>query len=102
MGEVIQRQQIVLGRVGGQVDVNLNEEGPASKCSRRHIIIKIKRDGEFYLKNIGKRSVFVNGKLLKTSKYSLLKDNSIIEVCGLRFIFEINKTLYNKVKRQLL
>lgn len=39
-----------------EIDINVTEEGSnnINKCSRKHAIIKMKRDGEFYIKNIGK------------------------------------------------
>lgn len=43
-------------------------------------IIKLKSDGEFYLKNIGKSLVFVNGKPITTGYMKRVDNNSLIEV----------------------
>jgi len=63
--------------------------------------LKLKRDGEFYLKNVGKREIYINGKPVESGEKRRLIDNCLIEICELRFIFEINKSLWNKIRKQL-
>jgi hypothetical protein len=46
-----------------QVDMDLTEEGPAERVSRQQAVIHLKRDGEFYIRNIGTRAFDVNGKV---------------------------------------
>jgi len=101
---LMRTKEVVLGRATREipVDINLAEEGPAEKVSRRHAIIKLKHDGEFYIKNIGRRALYVNGRAVMPTEKRKLTDLSLIDICDLRFIFEINKTLHNKVKKQLL
>jgi hypothetical protein len=43
-------------------------------------MIKVKRDACFYIKNLGKKLVFVNGQAVESGKKRRLPDNSIIEV----------------------
>jgi hypothetical protein len=53
--------QILLGRstVEHPVDVDLAVEGPANKVSRKQASIKLKKDGNWYIKNLGKRELQV-------------------------------------------
>ena len=43
-----------------QVDVDLSEEGNAMGVSRQHAKLELKRDGSFYLRNVGRKPVLVN------------------------------------------
>lgn len=45
-------------------------------------VIKFRRDGEFYLKNLGKGLVFVNGRFIERNKTIRLLHNCLIEVCN--------------------
>jgi len=45
--------------------------------------IKMDEEGAFSLKNIGKFSIFVNGKEVPARKRINLLSHSLIEVCGL-------------------
>ena len=69
------------------VDVNLSDEGPCGKISRVQGIIKIKRDACFYIKNLGKKLIFVNGKPVEMNSKRRLSDNAIIEVWGISGVF---------------
>jgi len=77
-----QHNKILLGRMSSDivVDVDLSEEGNAAKVSRQQAIIKMKRDCEFYIKNIGRRLIFINGKPIEKGKRAHLADGSLIEV----------------------
>jgi hypothetical protein len=74
--------------------------GPASRVSRRHIIITVRNDGSFYLINIGmlaalrregclltvsvllsgKRTVYLNGRPILAGHKAPIDHNSVIEV----------------------
>jgi microspherule protein 1 len=84
-----------------QVDMDLSEEGPAHHVSRRHAIINLKRDGDFYIKNIGARSFDVNGKSVRKEKSTRLNHDSVLSICGMNFLFEVNTQMHAKIKRQL-
>jgi len=103
---LMRTKEMILGRetIDTKVDVNLLLEGTLTgmKISRKQAIIKIKRDGEFYVKNIGKRTIFVNGKPIEYNKKKKLQDNSLIEICELGLVFEINKIMHTRIKRQLI
>jgi hypothetical protein len=101
----VRTKEVVIGRgsILDPVDISLMEEGPKepNKCSRRHAIVKMKRDGEFYIKNIGKLALYINNKEVVPSKKRHLRDSCIIRIADIHFIFEVNKGAINKIKRQL-
>lgn len=96
-------KEIVLGRTAGDavVDVDLSEEGDAAKISRRQAVIKLKRDGEFYVHNVGRATIFVNGRSVPTGKRMRLTHCCLVEVRQIAFIFEINRSLHAKLKAGL-
>ncbi|KAG5531601.1 hypothetical protein RHGRI_026272 [Rhododendron griersonianum] len=61
-------------------------------------LIKMETDGSFFLKNLGKTSISVNGKAVATGQSLGLTSSCLIEVCdfphfwirGMSFIFEMN------------
>ena len=62
---VMRTKKVLLGRdtKNSRVDMDLCEEGDAGRVSRRHAIISLKRNCEFYISNIGLRSLDINGKV---------------------------------------
>ena len=62
---VMRTKKVLLGRdtKKSRVDMDLCEEGDADRVSRRHAIISLKRNCEFYISNIGLRSLDINGKV---------------------------------------
>ena len=72
----------------------------ARQISRFQSIIQLKSNGNFYIRNIGKHIMFVNGCELLPSQKRLLNHNSLIQIGAINLVFEINKTLWNKIKRQ--
>ncbi|XP_022775382.1 uncharacterized protein LOC111317222 isoform X2 [Durio zibethinus] len=61
-------------------------------------LIKMEEDGSFSLKNLGKSSIFLNGKEVSTGQLMGLGSSSLIEIRDMAFVFEINQ---NSVKRYL-
>eukprot|EP00123_Amoebidium_parasiticum_P010461 comp20119_c0_seq1/m.24830 comp20119_c0_seq1/g.24830 ORF comp20119_c0_seq1/g.24830 comp20119_c0_seq1/m.24830 type:complete len:367 (-) comp20119_c0_seq1:402-1502(-) len=96
MRYLMRAQEVVLGRAGA--DVDLSEEGPVHKVSRRQGILKLKSNCEFYLKNIGKRPIYVNGKPLVNGERVQLNNYAIIEICELRLMFCVNHALLRKLR----
>jgi len=96
-------KEILLGRTTGEsvVDVDLAEEGDASKVSRKQALIKLKRDGEFYIHNIGRATLFINGRPVPTGKRRTLSHCCLVEVRQIAFIFEINRALHEKIKSSI-
>ncbi|KAF9678243.1 hypothetical protein SADUNF_Sadunf07G0014700 [Salix dunnii] len=72
------------------VDIDLRREGPANKISRRQALIKMEGDGSFFLKNLGKSPMFLNGKELMTGQRMGLRSSSLIEIREMAFVFEVN------------
>lgn len=88
----IKKTEIILGRAtdGIDVDMDLGREGHANKISRRQALIKMEQDGSFFLKNLGKSSIFLNGKEIATGQAASLSSSSLIEIREMAFVFEIN------------
>ncbi|XP_020096050.1 uncharacterized protein LOC109715457 isoform X2 [Ananas comosus] len=89
----IKTPEVSLGRETEdvKVDIDLGREGHANKISRRQAIIKMDEDGSFFIKNIGKCSVFVDGKEVLTKKRKNLRSDSLIQIRDLKFIFAVNE-----------
>ncbi|XP_047319997.1 uncharacterized protein LOC124924012 [Impatiens glandulifera] len=96
----IRKTEVLLGRPTEDVDVDINlaQEGNANKISRRQAIIKMDKDGSFYLKNLGKSLITVNGREVVSGQLINLRPSCLVEIRGLSFVFEINQKY---VKRHL-
>ncbi|KAA8528703.1 hypothetical protein F0562_036058 [Nyssa sinensis] len=90
----IKKPEVLLGRATEdvKVDIDLGREGCANKISRRQAIIKMDEGGSFYLKNLGKSSIFVNNKEVTCKQSLTLTSNCFIEIRGIPFVFETNQT----------
>lgn len=98
--QYIKKSQVILGRATDdiKVDIDLGREGRANKISRRQALISMEANGSFIIKNLGKSSIFVNGKEIVTGQMRGLSSGSLIEIRDMSFIFEI----YNKSVRRFL
>lgn len=68
---LISRPAVSLGRGGapsGNADVDLSLEGAGVKVSRQQAHLWIDADGKFYLKCMGRRSMFVDGQQVRERK----------------------------------
>ena len=87
-------KEITLGRQveNSPIDIDLTLDCPdpaaALKISRNQAHIKLKKDGEFYIKNRGRKLIYVNGVPIEREKRCLLLDQSLVEIGDVRFIFE--------------
>ncbi|XP_011028642.1 PREDICTED: uncharacterized protein LOC105128604 [Populus euphratica] len=97
----IKDTEVMLGRATEDmdVDIDLGREGPANKISRRQALIKMEGDGSFFLKNLGKSPMFLNGKELTCGQSMGLRSSSLIEIREMAFVFEVNS---KSVKRHLV
>merc|ERR1711871_986677 len=61
---VMRSKKVVVGRETecNRVDMDLSQEGFANRVSRRHAVISLKRNCEFYILNTGMRAFDVNGR----------------------------------------
>ncbi|KAF2068638.1 hypothetical protein CYY_010037 [Polysphondylium violaceum] len=103
---LMKSKDIIVGRNfsdKNRIDLDLNEENPnhINRISKKQLVIKLKSDTNFYIQNIGKNSVFVNGCPLPQYEKIHLQDLSLIEFSDIKLIFEINKSFLAKIKRQL-
>ena len=91
---LVTKSEFVLGRSStqGPVDADLQLEGDAGKVSRRQALIILGPTGRFTLRNLGKRPVLVNGTAVGKGESVHVKHDSVLTVCGLSFVFEINKS----------
>ncbi|CAK9199901.1 unnamed protein product [Sphagnum troendelagicum] len=99
----ITKTKVLMGRGthDNAVDIDLWKEGRANKVSRQQASLKLKEDGVFYLRNLGRRSLTVNNNAVETGQRAILGSNCLIEVGGMRFIFEINKRLVKQQVEQM-
>ncbi|CAJ1942441.1 unnamed protein product [Sphenostylis stenocarpa] len=90
--EYIRKSMVILGRATNDVhvDIDLGKEGEeaTTKISRRQALIKLEVDGSFIIKNLGKRSIFLNGKEIASGQARGLGACSVIEVTVFPFYFE--------------
>jgi len=70
-----------------RVDVDMCLEGNASKVSRQQCFIKLRWNGTFCLRNVGRRPVWINGFAVESGKRAKLNSHSLIEVGGMRLLF---------------
>ncbi|KAG5044815.1 hypothetical protein AAZX31_06G025300 [Glycine max] len=90
----IKKPEVLLGRAteGVPVDIDLGKGGHGNAISRRQAIIKMDKDGSFYIKNLGKSPILVNNKEVHTGQSQRLHSDCLIEVRGMPLIFEINQS----------
>eukprot|EP00039_Didymoeca_costata_P001468 m.52747 g.52747 ORF g.52747 m.52747 type:complete len:397 (-) comp10815_c0_seq1:1760-2950(-) len=96
----MQSQEIVLGQNtrDNVVDVDLSLNQAGRKVSRRHCVIRLKHDRQFYLTNYGRRPVYINGQPVTNSSRCRLFTNSIIEVCSAKMLFVVNVDLLHEIR----
>ncbi|KAH0875956.1 hypothetical protein HID58_073318 [Brassica napus] len=96
----INKPEVLLGRATGEylVDIDLAKSGSWKKISRRQALIKLKKDGCFVIKNLGKFSIWINEKEVQHGEIVNLSNNSLIQIREMSFIFETNE---KAVKRYL-
>ncbi|XP_078440806.1 forkhead-associated (FHA) domain-containing protein [Wolffia australiana] len=87
----IRKPEVSLGRATEDihVDIDLKREGPANKISRRQAMMKMDEQGGFHLKNTGKFPILISGMELAPGKQVGLNSGSLIEIRGMKFVFEV-------------
>ncbi|KAF8011078.1 hypothetical protein BT93_J1634 [Corymbia citriodora subsp. variegata] len=88
----IRKPEVILGRstCDFDVDIDLGRGGGTNKISRRQASIKLEKDGSFSLKNLGRCSMFLNGREVISGQRLELSSGCLIEVKGISFLFEMN------------
>ncbi|CAM8938400.1 unnamed protein product [Rhodiola kirilowii] len=99
----IKKSEVLVGREtdDSHVDIDLGAEGCAQKVSRRQAVIKLEADGKFYIKNIGKRSIYKNNLEVATGQIVRLQSGNLIEIRRMTFIFEDNPSCVRRHLRNL-
>eukprot|EP00053_Salpingoeca_punica_P018714 m.184632 g.184632 ORF g.184632 m.184632 type:complete len:527 (+) comp17489_c0_seq4:125-1705(+) len=95
-------REIVIGRNTSDevVDVNLAEEGPALRVSRRHCTIKLKYDGHFYLYNVSRHPVFVNGVPILGGARGKIPYQCVLDVGGIQLLFSGHINLLTSIIKE--
>ena len=75
------------------VDMDLSNEGNAAKISRVQAYLKLRWNGEFTMRNVGKRPIWINNKPIETNQRARLHSHALIEVGGMRMLFVPNPSL---------
>uniref|UniRef100_A0A914ZVY9 Microspherule protein N-terminal domain-containing protein n=1 Tax=Parascaris univalens TaxID=6257 RepID=A0A914ZVY9_PARUN len=93
----IRAKRVLIGRSTAkhEVDVNLALEGPAARISRKQALLKCSVDestgsAEFFISNVGKRPMFVDGKTIVEGSKARVCNNSVIEVAHVRLVLVAN------------
>lgn len=103
MRYLMQLTQITFGRntKDSIVDVDLSLEGPAKKISRRQGMIELQSNGEFIIVNTGRRPFYVDSQpVLEGGNCTVIHNNSVVEIDGLRFVFLVNLDLIANHKQK--
>eukprot|EP00271_Cylindrocystis_brebissonii_P002274 TRINITY_DN12770_c0_g1_i1.p1 TRINITY_DN12770_c0_g1~~TRINITY_DN12770_c0_g1_i1.p1 ORF type:complete len:792 (+),score=217.62 TRINITY_DN12770_c0_g1_i1:53-2377(+) len=97
------KTEVSMGRrtVDNFVDLDVGKEGRANKVSRQQAQIKLKEDGVFYLRNVGRRTLMVNKAVVETGQRAILGNCCLLEVGGMRLIFAINYPLVQQTVAQI-
>lgn len=82
------------------VDIDLSLEGSADKISRKQGTIKLRTNGDFFLANDGKRTIFVDGEPILQNHKCKLRNLSLVEIGDLSFVFLINDELVNAIRQE--
>jgi len=67
--------------------------------SRKQAVIKLRIGGDFYISNLGKRSIFVDGKSVVQGNKAKLSNNSLIEISHVRLVFAVNEKLVEEYRQ---
>ncbi|XP_063699122.1 microspherule protein 1 [Culicoides brevitarsis] len=99
---LMRSREITFGRQtkDNSVDVDLALEGIANKVSRKQGTIKLRSNGDFFVSNDGKHTIFIDGQPILPAHKARLSNNSVLEVADLKFVFLINYELINAIRHE--
>ena len=89
----IKSNETILGRhtERSKIGVDLSQEGRTVKISRKQAIIVMTSPGIFEINNVGKASIFINGKPTTRNQPKPLPNNCFLEVFCLFYILTISR-----------
>ncbi|KAK9797065.1 hypothetical protein WJX73_000932 [Symbiochloris irregularis] len=80
-----------------QVDVDLTLAGCAKRVSRKQATLALGTDGQFMLRNVGRRAFFVNSRMVNQNQEAPLSHLSHLDIGGLQLLFLINHLAVRRV-----
>jgi hypothetical protein len=96
-------REILIGRETptSKVDLDVCDEAAGRAVSRRTAIVKLKSDGNFYVRNCGKRYIDLNGRPLAPGQKRRIAHQSLMMIDRVKLLFVVNHTLWNKIRKQI-
>ena len=79
------------------IDLSLEIEAKARSISRLQAKVCLGKDGEFWLKCIGKRKMLVNGKVITENESVVLPALSFVQAGPATLLFTVNKNAVNRI-----
>ncbi len=80
--------------------MDLSGEGHSQTVSRQQAQLLLEPDGRFYLRCLGRRSVFVNGLQVEQGRSTPLPHLSLIKVGGVSMLFVANLAAVQRLVRR--
>lgn len=72
-----------------------------TQISRRQALLTAKANGAFYLRNIGRHAMFLNGRTLLRGEQRRLPNQCLVEVASAHLIFHVNHDLIRRARARL-
>lgn len=98
----MKKEAVLIGRGTNDTEVDIDLSfGDLCSCthnSRNQAILTFMEDCNFYLENIGSRTLRVNGKILKNGDKCLLKEGALLDFMDTCFIFFPNMPLVEEIR----
>ena len=93
------KKSLVIGDRDPDVDVLLTNYSQFTFDEENEILflLMLKNDLNFYIENLGNRTIFVNGYQVEKGQCTYVVDDSLIELGELMLIFNINQALLDKL-----
>jgi len=100
----IETREVLIGRLTESIRVDFDLTPVLSNpnsISKLQAIIKFQYNANFYIKNMGKGKIFVNGQPVPRKMKKKLTNLCLLEFEDSQFIFELNKKWQTSIKEKL-
>jgi len=105
-------KEVLLGRktekekqgTGGReigVDIDLSEEKNAHKISKKQAVIQLNEHLEFFIINLSKTPIYVDGEHTPYKTKRLIQDAALIDIAENPYLFDINTALIAKLRKNM-